>query len=68
MKETQIYFMVLVFLLSSLYNINKSIIWTIWDCEMLEPAAVPTIDLLKDKKEEDAVVRKGGAAKRTPKL
>ena len=66
-KETQLYFMLLVFLLTSLYNLNRSIVWTVWDQELLieEPAqgdlaAAPTQAATQEKA--------SGSKKRAPKM
>ena len=67
-KETQIYFMVLVFLLTSLWNMNRSIIWSVWDSELLE--VVPKEQATIEDKEMAAGGKKGtaGARKRAPRM
>ena len=70
-KETQMYFMVMVFLLTMLFNINKSIIWTVWDSELLEEA--PKEQATIENKEETGGAKSGkaggtGAKKRAPKM
>jgi hypothetical protein len=67
-KEHQMYFMLLVFLLTMLYNLNKSIVWTVWDAELMNLEPKTAIDDKAVPAAEDMTKREGGSKKRPPKM
>lgn len=43
-KEHQKYFMLLVFLLTMLYNLNRQVVWAVWDSELMDQTPTTAID------------------------